>query len=660
MEIQYEKLSAKVNKTVSKITRIIILGLCFLAGLIIITLMNLNTVRANNDRVKLYTAEIDSNISEKMAFINTVATGAASAKEDYYAFVDSMVAQYKDVSAVYVCVAEDGVIYKDGIMTYMSGGWLPPEDFVVSERAWYVGSYGKDEVFISEPYVDEQSGNICITLSKTIYENGKAIGVAGLDMYMDDLVALIEDSYDGGNYVFLTTADGVILTHPNKELALSVTSSSNVNDALNGKYKELCETTLKAKTIIDYQGSLKFAVNNRSEITGWNVVAISAYGWIIALAAGIIAFAVIAGIVIGKLVSVLIAKDLIPMFAPLEGIAGNVSKISDGELSYEFEEDKQSKEINTLSNELNKTIKSLKGYISEITHAVNMIADKNLDFTVEQEFSGDYLAIKDALVEITEVLNGSFIEMREQAATVLEYSGELSSTSESVAETATVQSGSVFAAAEEMNRLTGGMEQIASLAASIKENAVDTTEKLTIGNEEMAALVESMDEIAACYSEIAGLVEEINGIASQTNLLALNASIEAARAGEAGRGFAVVADEINTLSMSSANSSQKIGAAISKSLLSVEKGREQVAKTERIIRDGMSLSANNTEHVAEIVEFVDAQRVSSEEISGNLQNISAMVENNAASAQENSAISTQLGECAKVLLETIEQFKLKE
>lgn len=43
-----------------------------------------------------------------------------------------------------------------------------------------------------------------------------------------------------------------------------------------------------------------------------------------------------------------------------------------------------------------------------------------------------------------------------------------------------------------------------------------------------------------------------------------------------------------------------------------------------------------------------------------LQNISVMVENNAASAQENSAISTQLGECAKSLMETIDQFDLKK
>lgn len=657
--MKYDKLSVKVNKKSNTLIRRIILGLCLLIGIIIVCLVTFYTLKSNTSEIKFYTSEINSNISEKKAFISTVAAGAASSTGNYSEYVDIMVNQYDDVSAVYVCVEEKGVIYADGIMTYMSGGWLPPEDFVVSQRSWYQNSFGNEEVYVSDPYVDEQSGNICITLSKTIFKNGEPIGVAGLDMYMDDLVSLMEKSYDGGNYVFLTTGDGIILTHPNGDYALSVEKNTNINDILSGKYAKVCQKKLKNTCFFDYSGGLKIAISNVAESSGWNVVVISQFTWIIYLAAIIIILSFVLGIFYGKLANKLLAKDINPLFLPLEDMAKKVSKIADGELDYEFEEDKQSEEVNTLSVELNQTIHSLKMYILEITKVVTSISEKDLSFSSDVEFVGDYQAIKNALVKIVDVLNESFDEMNTQATTVLDYSKELSKTSENVAETATFQSADVTAASEEMNKMSENMEKIVSILSAIKENTENTNNRFTLGSREMTELVNSIDDIAKCYDDIAGFVTEIQNIASQTNLLALNASIEAARAGEAGRGFAVVAGEIGNLSASSANSSQKICEVIDYSLQSVERGKELVARTEKTIQDGKELSAQNTEMVTEIVDFVENQRISTAEISSNLQKISEMVETNAASAQESSAISNQLGECARILMETITQFHLK-
>ena len=170
MELQ--KLSSNVNKKAGLLIRRIIFGLCLLAGVIILAIIISYTIKDNSKQVQLYSSQIDNTMSEKIAFINTVATGASSgmANSDYYAYVDAMVEQYDDVSAVYVCVKQDGVIYSDGIMTYMSGGWLPDADFVVSERAWYTGAVNTKGVYVAEPYVDEQSCNLCITLSKSIYK----------------------------------------------------------------------------------------------------------------------------------------------------------------------------------------------------------------------------------------------------------------------------------------------------------------------------------------------------------------------------------------------------------------------------------------------------------------------------------------------------------
>lgn len=660
--MQLQKLSYNVNKRTSQLIKQVILGLCILAGIVVLAIVLSYTVKDNSKQVKLYRSQIDNAMSEKMAFINTVAAGVTSgtAQADYYAYVDTMVEQYEDVSAVYVCVQENGVAYKDGIMTYMSGGWVPDEDFMVSERSWYTGAMATDGVYVSEPYVDEQTGNICITLSKTVYSNGTAIGVAGIDMYMDDLVTLIEESYDGGNYVFLTSAEGTILTHPEEELALKPDKSTNISEALNGKYEKVCKQELKNKLIIDYSGGLKFAISSRSEVMGWNVVAVISLTWMIVIVLIVVVLAVVLGIVIGQLARRRLDKGISPMFAPLEDLSSDVGRISRGELDYDFPIDEQSQEVNALSMALNDTMSGLRHYISQIADTVTAISEKNLDFTVDGDYTGDYEKIKDALMDIVRVLNDSFVEMNEEAATVLQYSDNLADTSESVAESATSQSAAVLNASGEMQHLKENMEEIVNIANSIKENTNHTNDSLTLGNEEMGDLVHAMDEIAECYSEIAGFVNDITEIASQTKMLALNASIEAARAGELGKGFAVVADEIGVLSGNSSESSSKISEAITRSLQSVEKGKELVLKTGQTIADGVSYSVENAQMVGKIVDFVETQRTSMAEITTNLQQISEMVESNAASAEENSAISTHLGECAKGLMDTIAEFRLKK
>ncbi|MCR5655333.1 MAG: methyl-accepting chemotaxis protein [Lachnospiraceae bacterium] len=648
------KLSERVDK---KVSRMITVVLCTIFLLFTIVFAILLAVRANSEgaaKGDLIADQIDGQLAEKVSFIRTVASGATTTN-DYYAHVDNALTVFEDVSAVYVCIKDDECVYQDKIMTYMCGEWIPPEDFVVSDRAWYQGAVNSEEgYFISDPYVDEQSGSICITVAAPIMDGGEMIGVAGLDMYMDNIVSLIESSYVKNDYASLISTDGTILTSPYEELQPTAAASTSIADT---KYAKAYENG--GGSVSDYKGGFKKVRVIPLTKCDWSVIYVySTAGIALAVVIAVLVMAIF-GLIAIKGVSGQLVKTIDPLFAPLEDLSGNVNNILEGNLSYQFAQDDQSVEVHAVADALNSTISGLEDYIDGIANTVTEISNKNLNFEIDGTYYGDFVRIKESLERIMEVLNYSLSEINNQAETVRGFASNLSETSESVAESATVQSASVTDVSDEMDKLSANMEQIVGVADDIRENTEITSQKLQTSCEEMNELVASMEEISSCFTEISEFVSAINSIASQTNLLSLNASIEAARAGEAGRGFAVVAGEISSLSESSSSSAEKINEIIGKTTKAVENGAALVEKTKNSIDDSIASSDRNRELVQSITGVVADQKSSMEEIVSDIREITDMVQANAAAAEESSAISMQLNECATSLIDTVGEFRLR-
>ena len=174
----------------------------------------------------------------------------------------------------------------------------------------------------------------------------------------------------------------------------------------------------------------------------------------------------------------------------------------------------------------------------------------------------------------------------------------------------------------------------------------------------MNDLLKEMEHITEISKEIGNIITDIEDIASQTNLLSLNASIEAARAGEAGKGFAVVADQIGKLAADSAKSAVNTRDLIDKTLVEIEKGNTITRTTadafNQIITDMESFAelAENT------MEKANSQAESLEQIGQGIEQLSGVVQGNAASSEENTAISINLAEGAAKMHDRVNIFKL--
>ena len=346
---------------------------------------------------------------------------------------------------------------------------------------------------------------------------------------------------------------------------------------------------------------------------------------------------------------------------PVEQIDAAVASLRKGELSnvemltYESED------------ELGDTIKNLKeamgilaDYVSEISVEVKAIAQGDLTRNGDDitDFLGDFSELKVSLLYILKRFNSTLTEISNLAEQVSSNASEVENASKSLADGATEQAGVI----EELNATIDTVVDLAadtaketqSASARVKASADKANEE----KEKMNDLLMEMEHITEISKEIGNIITDIEDIASQTNLLSLNASIEAARAGEAGKGFAVVADQIGKLAADSAKSAVNTRDLIDKTLVEIENGNTITRTTadafNQIIADMESFAeiAQNT------MEKANSQAESLEQIGQGIEQLSGVVQGNAASSEENTAISINLAEGAAKMQDRVNIFKL--
>ncbi len=65
-----------------------------------------------------------------------------------------------------------------------ASGWVPDEDFVVTERDWYIEGLNHDDLTFGEPYVDAMTGGTCVSVTCRL-NTAPAVTVLSTDVYLD-------------------------------------------------------------------------------------------------------------------------------------------------------------------------------------------------------------------------------------------------------------------------------------------------------------------------------------------------------------------------------------------------------------------------------------------------------------------------------------------
>ena len=346
---------------------------------------------------------------------------------------------------------------------------------------------------------------------------------------------------------------------------------------------------------------------------------------------------------------------------PVEQIEAAVASLRKGELSnvemltYESED-----EFGDTIRNLKEAMGILADYVREISAEVKAIAQGDLTRNGDDitDFLGDFSELKESLLYILKRFNSTLAEISNLAEQVSSNASEVENASKSLADGATEQAGVI----EELNATIGTVVDLAADTAKETQSASARVKaSVNRANEEkekMNELLTEMEHIIEISKEIGNIITDIEDIASQTNLLSLNASIEAARAGEAGRGFAVVADQIGKLAADSAKSAVNTRDLIDKTLVEIEKGNNITRTTAEAFNQIIADMESFAELAQNTMEKANSQAESLEQIGQGIEQLSGVVQGNAASSEENTAISINLAEGAAKMHDRVNIFKL--
>ena len=283
---------------------------------------------------------------------------------------------------------------KDGLTRTANGGyyvdadeWNPEPDFVWPSRPWFVRARDEDQTMMSDPYVDANTKEIVVSLSRSVRdESGRLLGVLALDMYISRLTEVVSvQKYTPSSKTYLIDAKGSFITHENKDLVLKLDDPAGNLFSPGSPLQAMNEAILGTPETWDRnRGKNLYWAARRIPRTNWTVVTYGAYSDI---ARPVTEFYLTLLGIMGAaiLLAVLFAlAEARAISAPIEQLKRGALELAKGNLSWTVKIQSRD-EFGELGDFFNQVSASLKQNIDRIEGQRQEIEDysRNLEQMVE-------------------------------------------------------------------------------------------------------------------------------------------------------------------------------------------------------------------------------------------------------------------------------------
>ncbi|GAB6098836.1 methyl-accepting chemotaxis protein [Halanaerocella petrolearia] len=498
-----------------------------------------------------------------------------------------------------------------------------------SHRPWFKEAM-KDTIYISDSYISAETDKPCITISTPIKEQGKIVGVLGVDISLVTLQQMVNNVNLGeSGEIYITDSQGVVIAHPNENMVLEQANNKKlmpVKRALSGKYGSAIYSNKEKEDMLASYYSLKGL--------GWSLVVQQSTKK---------AFSELQGILIRNIVIVLIAG------AVASGVAAWLAL-------------------------------SFSRPILELVATMRNKARGDLTVNLDLDRSDELGILADAFSRGTK-------QQRRLVTSIIDTSEDLSAYSEELSASAQEGNAIIETNNQNLEEITASIDQISASSQEVTSLAQEASSQAQVGNQNIQQTLSSMEDINQTVTkavtvineldnksqEIDQIVEMISNIADQTNLLALNAAIEAARAsstdgtckGGQGQGFAVVADEIRELANETTQATEKIADLIQETQAKSKAGLEFINQVEDKVESGKEVARETEEVFAQIKNAIQETSAQIQQTAAGAQNL-AQNSNQAKKAseeinsmsQEVTYSAQELAELAQELQNLVERFKV--